>query len=146
LTARRVPLLMVMLLAAATVLMGCGDKVESVSSGQGLDSTEVSVTVTTVAATTTTVTPEGVDSALLGKWFCSELPQHLEFMSDGRALSLFDNDEGASVSEWRYWAEGGHLTASNGERNVIDGTYSVEGDTLTLTEDGYPPSVYEREQ
>lgn len=84
-----------------------------------------------------------VDSAIIGTWEEADVPEdqklgdYWTFNSDGTGVY------GLMDVEIQFTAEGGnlHFTCDFGE---YDYTYSVEGDILTLTEEGSSSNKYQK--
>jgi hypothetical protein len=104
--------------------------------------TAVEQTETTVAETMTSTVSGSIDEALLGKWFSEETGETLEFTAEGKMLVTSEAQEG--VVEFVYSADGTTATVSDGA-NEFPTAYSVEGDTLTMTDPEVgAPVTYQR--
>lgn len=127
-----IALTLLLLLACCLVAVGCETLGTTGTTTISTAPAEVSTTVvpSTVAEVPATV-PDATGGSLLGKWLNAVTGETLEFRADGTVLGTYADKTGMTVT---YATAGDQLMVSAGGTLLVTDTYSVSGDTLTLTD------------
>jgi hypothetical protein len=128
----KIALVLVLLSALALLAAGCGamgtpEATQSTSPGEPA----TSETSTTEIPLVTPAVPAGTGGSLLGKWHNATTGETLEFRADGTVLGTAGDQAGLMVT---YTTEGNVLTIDAAGGLLTSVYYSVDGDTLTLTD------------
>ena len=88
---------------------------------------------------------DGVDSALIGEWYCEELDETLEFKADGEMIWTEEGEEPSTVITYRI--DDDMIAVSiEATEDVRYLPYSIEGGVLTIEDSKQGSLTYTRVQ